>query len=167
MRLIYIDEKYTDFLREYDARVSYNKNTTYQRPFIGVLLNIGEMEYFAPLTSSFKGKKLKDNPKPESTTFFPIKKCELGGVNFNNMIPVVKSVYWFIDTNIYITDTPKLKSEKIKLLNIIRFLRKNKNKIIIKAKKIYNLQITNKLYANYKDITCDFKLLEEKAIMYL
>lgn len=49
--LVKVDTKYCDILREYDYRVSYNKGTKVLRPFIGVIFMIGDIKYFAPLSS--------------------------------------------------------------------------------------------------------------------
>ena len=54
------------------------------RPFIGVLFEINECKYFAPLSS----------PKPKYKTmkttldFLKISNADLGAINFNNMLPV-------------------------------------------------------------------------------
>lgn len=161
--LVYIDEGYTDFLRIVDKRVPYNMNYSYQRPFLGALFSIQNLLYFAPLTTSSKGKKLMDSPKQESLTFMPIENCKFGGINFNNMIPVVEGVYENVDLNYNKDDHPKIKSEKIKLNRMLRFLRKNLDHIILKAKIIYNKQIKGELFENYAKVTCDFKKLEEQS----
>lgn len=164
--LVYIDEEYTDFLRTVDKRVPYNINRTYQRPFTGILFKVQNMEYFAPLTTSSKGKKLMQNPKQESITFLPIENCRFGGVNFNNMIPVVAGVYTYINLTIAPNDDEKARREKIKYMRILRFLRKNHDKIIVKAKKIYNLQRSGELYENYMKVTCDFAILEKQCMLW-
>ena len=161
MLIVRIEQRYTDYLRQFDSRVSINIDNTYVRPYIGVLFKVRDKEYFAPLTSSGKGKKLKDAPKAESTTFFPIDNCQLGGINLNNMIPVVAGVYVPFD----IANEPNPK-KKIFLQKQVIFLRKHEEYIIIKAKKLYNMKISGKLYENYDRVTCDFKLLEEKAALY-
>ena len=163
MKIVYIDSAYTDYLRKVDNRVSFNKNITYQRPYIGILFSIGKKEYFAPLTSSGKNNKLIDKPMPESVTFFPLDKCRLGGINLNNMIPVVKSVYWLVDLNILTTDKKWQVNKKNMLRKTIRFIRKHRESIIIKSKFLYNLSAQGKLFGNRKEITCDFKRLEEAA----
>ena len=163
MELVFIDEKYTDFLRKIDEKVSFNVNLTYQRPYVGVLLNVGDKKYFAPLTSSGKSKKLCENPKQESVTFLPIENCMFGGINFNNMIPVVDGVYWTVELEFSPKDNKFERAKKFKLQRANRFIRKNKDLIIVKAKHLYNLYLKNKLFQNVKDITCDFKKLEEQA----
>ena len=161
MLLVRIEQRYTDYLRQFDSRVSINIDNRYVRPYIGVLFRIRDKEYFAPLTSSGKGKKLKNAPKAESTTFFPIDNCKLGGINLNNMIPVVGGVYHLFD----IAHEPNPK-KKILLQKQVIFLRKHEKHIIAKAKKLYYLKVNGGLYENYDNVTCDFKLLEEKASLF-
>ena len=166
MQLIYIDSAYTDYLSKVDNRVSWNKNVIYQRPYIGVLLNIQDKKYFAPLTSSAKNHRLADRPMKESVTFYPIDECRLGGINLNNMIPVIDGVYWLVDLNLDSSDNRVQRNKKMLLRKTIRFLRKNKDSIIIKAKFLYNLYCDDELYGNRKKITCDFRKLEEAANKY-
>lgn len=52
-----------------------------KQPFIGIVFNIGEILYFAPLTSP-KPKFKKLNNKID---FYKLKNGELGAINFNNM----------------------------------------------------------------------------------
>lgn len=51
LKLVIVDSKYCDYLRKIDKRVPYNFSKKENRPFVGVLFNIDEMEYFAPLSS--------------------------------------------------------------------------------------------------------------------
>jgi len=159
--IVTIDQSYTDFLRQFDHRVSKNHDKDYIRPYIGVLLEVNHRKYFAPLTSSGKGKKLHENPKRESITFFPINECRYGGVNLNNMIPVVDGVYHEID----IDNIPEWNRRKM-LQEQLRFLRTNEFTIVMKARKIHRLRVSGSLFENYASVTCDFKLLEEKAEIY-
>lgn len=57
-RIVKVDYKYCDYLRQFDKRVAYNKDRKELRPFVGVLFEINDIEYFAPLTSP-KEKHLK------------------------------------------------------------------------------------------------------------
>ncbi len=161
MEIVSIKQEYTDYLHNYDNRVSKNIDKTYVRPYLGVLLVVKNLKYFAPLTSSGKGKKLAVAPKSESITFYPIDNCKLGGINLNNMIPLVDGVY--------------KKYTEIKTLNSVqknfhekqlRFLRKNQSHIKKKAIKIYRLKVAGKLYPNYDAVTCDFLKLEKAAMAY-
>ena len=55
-----IDENYINYLCSFDSHIAYNKNE--KRPYIGVLLNIKNHLYFAPLFSpKIKHKFYKNN----------------------------------------------------------------------------------------------------------
>ena len=41
-----IDDKYIDYLYQFDDKVPYNKNQ--KRPYIGVIIEIDNIKYFAP-----------------------------------------------------------------------------------------------------------------------
>lgn len=53
----------------------------------GILFKIDTFEYFAPLSSP----KLKHIKMKNTLDFLKIKNGELGAINFNNMIPVMKN----------------------------------------------------------------------------
>ncbi len=82
MRFYHIAEDYIDFLREYDGKVPMNKNGT--RPYIGVLLIVEGLRYFAPLTSP----KPKHLHMKNGKDFRKIGGGKYGAINLNNMIPV-------------------------------------------------------------------------------
>ncbi len=50
-RIVKVDYKYCDYLRQFDNKVPYNARSKELRPFIGILFLINECEYFAPLSS--------------------------------------------------------------------------------------------------------------------
>lgn len=159
--LVKVDTKYCDYLREYDYRVSYNKGTKELRPFIGVIFMIGEIKYFAPLSSP-KEKHLK---MKNTIDFLKIKNGELGAINFNNMIPVLTTNYTLLDLD----KSYKRKGDKLynKLLQEqLLWLNSNKKQVKTKAIKLYQLYISNKLSDNIKERCCNYKLLEEKCIEY-
>lgn len=162
LKLVKIKQSYTDYLRKYDNRVSFNCDYDYERVYIGVLFKIkNDLLYFAPLTSSAKGMKLKYHPQRESITFYPLRHCRIGGINFNNMIPVIEGVYKVIKIN-------EVKNIKFKHLyiNQLREINKNNKLLLKKARTIYNLKIQKRLYKSFDDVTCDFKLLEKMAKLY-
>ena len=165
--LVYIDDRYTDYLHKYgDTRVSYNNNLNYQRPYVGILFSVKGKQYFAPLTTSAKGEKLFNKPKKENITFWPIDDCRYGGINFNNMIPVVEGVYKHIQMDLCSSDFDWERRQKIRYMNIRRILRKEQEYLTLKAKKLYNHQIAGTLLPHYQKITCDFKKLEAAAGVY-
>lgn len=87
LKLYFIDAKYVDYLRMFDDKVFYNKNTT--KPYVGVVYIFNKHNYFAPLSSP-KPKHLKMNSN--AIDIFKINDGRQGIVNINNMIPTLKNV---------------------------------------------------------------------------
>ena len=58
LMLVKLDSKYCDYLRKYDSKVPYNFDRKKNRPFVGVLFEVNDFKYFAPLSSP-KAKYLK------------------------------------------------------------------------------------------------------------
>lgn len=85
MDFYHIKDNYINYLRSFDSKVAENKNE--KRPYVGIVLSIDGIDYFAPFTS----------PKPKHLTmkngidFRKIDGGKLGAINLNNMIPVLQS----------------------------------------------------------------------------
>ncbi len=73
MKFYHIKEEYIDYLRSFDSNVAINKNES--RPYVGVILEIGAIKYYAPFTSP-KSKHLK---MKNSIDFRKINEGKLGG----------------------------------------------------------------------------------------
>lgn len=161
MKELYIYEvnpSYLRFLHKVDHRVSVKFNN---RPFVGVITMINGMEYLLPLTSKTTIERKKEGKKKRAdkiTTFIrDTSGKEIANILHNNMIPVSNQVC------------------KIKMINSeldtfesneIRFIRKHKNDIISKARKVYEDRIKQKdPFLNR--MCCDFKLLEKYRQKYL
>ena len=103
-----IDDNYIKYLSQFDKHIAYNKNQ--KRPYIGVVIVVGEHYYFAPLFSPKpKHKNYKDN-----LTFFKIvntkTKNDLGIIRFSDMIPVPQNSVYLLDSfegRIHITNENK------------------------------------------------------------
>ena len=93
MRLYHTKDEYIDFLRKYDEKVAINKKES--RPYVGVVLLVDGIKYYAPLTSP----KAKHREMKNSKDFRKIDQGRLGAINFNNMIPVPDSALMMIDIN--------------------------------------------------------------------
>lgn len=161
LKIVRVNSDYCDYLREFDNRVSYNKNEKELRPFIGILFIIDDCEYFAPLSSpKAKHKKMKN-----TVDFFKIKDGELGAVNFNNMIPVNKNNYTIVELNKETLTLAELKYQKL-LQEQLDWLNKNYYQVKNKSFKLYKLYNNGKLTENIKNRCCNFKLLERKCLDY-
>lgn len=85
MRFYHIRDDYITFLRQYETKVEENKNES--RPYVGVVLQIGSIAYYAPFTSP----KPKHQNMKNGKDFRKIGQGKYGAINFNNMIPVPDS----------------------------------------------------------------------------
>ncbi|MBO5479368.1 MAG: type III toxin-antitoxin system ToxN/AbiQ family toxin [Clostridia bacterium] len=158
-----IDNKYIGYLSQFDKHIAYNKNE--KRPYIGVVIVVEEHYYFAPLFSP----KQKHKTYKNNLSFFRIvnakTKSELGIIRFSDMIPVPQESVYLIDIKNKSYGYKRLLSEQYSYINMLE----NRQKIMDKAEKIYNIVIGNnkgKMAKFYKDLSCDFKLLEEKCLEY-
>ena len=161
LKLVKVDYEYCNFLRKFDNRVSYNEGAKELRPYVGILFEINDMEYFAPLSSP-KKKHLK---MKNTIDFYKIDEGKLGAINFNNMIPVNKNNYELLDLKSKSNNTSEMKYKKL-LLEQLDYLNENYFHVVSNSYKLYELYINNKLPANIKNRCCNFSLLETKCGEY-
>lgn len=154
LKLVKIDSNYCDYLRKYDLKVPYNYGKKETRPFVGVLFDVENKLYFAPISSP-KSKHLK---MKESIDFLKLDKGYLGVLNFNNMIPVKENFYKEIDFS-EISDS----KYKILLKKQYYWVNRNKDKVYSFSRRLYKLFINNNLDKKIYSRCCNFKLLEEKC----
>ncbi len=159
--LVKLDSNYCDYLRKYDKKVPFNFNEKELRPFVGVLFEINDCMYFAPLSSP-KPKHLKLKNKID---FLKIDNGKLGAINFNNMLPVTKKNIVKLDLNKKCKTNDDIKYIKL-LKEQIYWLNRNSEKLYGKSKKLYNNYMNNKLTSSLLNRCCNFKLLEEKCREY-
>ena len=138
-KIVKVDSKYCDYLRQYDNKVSYNAGTKDLRPFIGVLFMIDKCEYFDPLSSP----KPKHSKLKNTLDLIKIENGTYGVVNFNNMIPVMDKNYVIFDLNKKTEN--RAENFRLELLrNQLRWLTANKKDVNTKSKLLYNLYKSNK-----------------------
>jgi len=161
-KIVKVDYKYCNYLRNFDSKVCYNAGSKTLRPFVGVLFSVGEYEYFAPLSSpKEKHKKLKN-----TLDLIKIKEGNYGVININNMIPVNDKCYEEFDLNKK-SNNQKENFRIILMNNQLRWLNSHKNEIYTKSKLLYSLYKQDKLPKNLKDRCCNYPLLEEKCEKYM
>ena len=91
MKFYNIKDDFIAFLRQFDSKVAENKNQT--RPYVGIVLEVNSIKYYAPFPSpKAKHKKMKNGKD-----FRKINNGIYGAINFNNMIPVLDSALVEID----------------------------------------------------------------------
>lgn len=168
IEMIEVDEAYTDFLRnQIDSRVAmeHSKFNQFSRPFIGILISCKTYKYVIPLSSP-KKKHLK---MKNSVDFHKIDGGKYGAINFNNMFPVMSSVYRKIDTSLNDVKNQSEWHYKNLLINQLTWLNKldNKKMIIHKAENLYNSYKNGTLNKYVYKRCCNFIKLEMKYMDYL
>ena len=154
MRFYHIKDEYIAFLRQYDQRVALNKQQ--KRPYIGVVVEVDGMKYYAPLTSP----KPKHRQMKNGKDFRKIKQGEYGAINFNSMIPVIDSALLSFD----IEQIPDEQYRRL-LQNQYKAVKADKEAIEKTAEELHTLVLTEDALLSTHDREiktrcCDFALLE-------
>lgn len=153
-----VSHKYIDYLLPYAPHLFRNKKAgqQHERKYIGVILHINEVEYFVPL-SSFKPKH--NTMSEDMTDFIKIKKYAV--INLNNMFPVPKSEYTYIDIS-----KEKDKAYQALLRSEYRYIKSIQDKIRKNALVVYKHKLQNGNSTGLGKRCNDFKLLEELSKKY-
>ncbi|MBO5004522.1 MAG: type III toxin-antitoxin system ToxN/AbiQ family toxin [Clostridia bacterium] len=155
-----INEKYVKYMSKFDNRISKSYDEKRRRPFIGIVLNVEGILYFAPFTSP----KRKHVTMKNTIDFLKIDDGRLGAINFNNMIPIPIEECIKIDI-----ENEQDKNYKALLHKQINWCNKRENVDIIlnRAKKIYEKVLNKKLPEQVINRCCDFNMLEGKLREYI
>lgn len=157
LQLYQIDADYIKYLHKIDYRISVKYNN---RPFVGIVTMINNVNYVLPLTSQTTQERKKDGKNKRSaiiTTFVKdTNGTEIANILHNNMFPIKDGVYTPLNINAEV-DTYES--------NEIRFIRKNSQNIINKAQRVYKDRTTKHNTFLYK-CCCDFKKLEMHYMNY-
>ena len=160
LKLYRINEEYAKFIYNNDKKVSKSFHIKNKRPFVGIILRINNINYFAPLSSpKNKHKNMKNN-----IDFIKINKGRDGVINLNNMIPILMNQCYEIDIK------EEIKNDKkygIILKYQLVWCNKNSEQIINSAKRLYSLIVNNKANLNLKNRCCNFKFLEKKLNQFI
>ncbi len=154
LRIYRIDDKYIRFLRSRDSRVQFNKSA--HRPYVGVVLHVGEFRYFVPMESP---KANHANIKP-GKHLLKMDGGKLGILGFNNMVPVCDDALIEFD----IASEPDAKYRNL-LINQAAFCNKTKADILDRASRTY-FDVVNNKNRFLVSICCDFKKLEKACKAY-
>ncbi len=161
LSIVKLNVEYCNYLRQYDNKVPYNFGEKVNRPYVGVLFDVDDCSYFAPLSS----------PKPKHLTmknkmdFLKIDDGKLGAINFNNMLPVKDQNVVKIDLNKNLSNEYDIKYNNM-LKRQIYWLNRHHKKLYDKSRKLYYNYKEDKLPYNIKVRCCNFPLLEEKCHEY-
>lgn len=174
IKLYRVKEDYVNYLRSFCNTVRFNNNH-HVETYVGILLEIEERKYVAPITHIMKENKINQIPiivKKEDGTI----ENKLGTILLHNMIPVYDS----IDDKIYElvefdflknSDNIKDRQEYSKLLEQYKWINidKNKSQILRKSKNVYDITF-NEDHPDHdflcNILKCNFSLLEEAMDQY-
>lgn len=158
IKLYEVNPDYIDYLVPYAPHLFQNKRPGQhnERKYIGVVLSIKNMNYFAPL-SSFKPK----HEKMKNGLDF-IKIGNYAVININNMLPVPEGEFTYVDI-------PSVKDVQYrKLLQTeYRIIRKLQDKIRNQAAEVYKHKVNQGNGTVLAKRCNDFLLLEEKCRQFL
>ena len=163
MELYTVDTKYIDYLKEFEPHIWVNEENSRLRPYVGVVMDIGDYKYYAPLSSP----KPKHQNMTDRLDFIRLEhRGQLKAViNLNNMIPVDDSLLSKIDIA-GITDRFYKDLLNVEMIDIRR-----KTETILKNSKSIYTKITKfagePRNARLVSLCYDFLLLEQKLKDYL
>lgn len=154
LRVYRIRDHYIRFLKSRDSKVQDNKNK--RRPYVGVVLLIGEYRYFVPMES----------PKPNHEKLkagkhiLKLDNGNYGLLGFNNMVPVHEDALIEFD----IDAEPDEKYRNL-LKRQATICNRMKAAILAHASRTYYDVVNNK-NKFLVQISCDFKKLEKACKEY-
>ena len=160
LKLYRINNEYAKYIYHQDKNVLKAFDIKGKRPFIGIILTINKINYFAPLSSP----KKKHEKMKNSIDFLKINSGRDGVINLNNMVPIPEKQYTEINIK---EEIQKDKKYGVILKYQIKWCNENKEQIINNTNKLYNLIINKKAKLSLSKRCCNFKLLEEKLKQFI
>lgn len=154
IKLYEVNPKYIDYLIPYAPHLFQNKQPGQhnERKYIGIVLTVNGIHYFAPL-SSFKAKH-----KNMKNGLDFIKIGNYAVININNMFPVPDGEYTYVN----IPNVKDLQYRKL-LITEYRIIRKLQDKIKNNASEVYKHKVTKGNATALAKRCNDFILLEGKS----
>ena len=150
LRIYGVKDSYIEYLSKYQEHMFLHKDGAFGRKYTGVVLEINQFSYFAPL-SSFKSKHKK---MKESVDFIKLK--DYAVINLNNMIPVPKGQ--LIALNINAEKDPHY---RFLMQTESREINRQKDRIRKNAEIVYNHKRRNENSTPLAKRTNDFEILEK------
>lgn len=157
IKLYEVNSNYIDFLIPYAPHLFQNKKPDQrnERKYIGIILIVHNMKYFAPL-SSFK---IKHEKMKNGLDFIKIGNYAV--INLNNMFPVPDGEYIYVD----IKQEKNVQYRKL-LMAEYRIIKKLQDKIKNNAAELYKHKIEKGSTTALAKRCNDFVLLESKCSQY-
>lgn len=157
IELYEVNPGYIDYLVPFAPHLFHNKKQEQhnERKYIGIILIVNDLKYFAPL-SSYKPK----HDKMKNGLDF-IKIGNYAVVNINNMFPVPNGEYTYVDIK-----TVKNEQYRKLLMSEYRIIKKLQDKIRKNATELYRHKKEKGMTSVLAKRCNDFILLEEKCREY-
>ena len=157
IKLYEIEPAYVEYLSNYATHLFHNRQPgqSNERKYIGVILTVNGMDYFAPLTSF----KEKHSRMQQSVDFIKIKRYAV--INLNNMFPVPDGLASYVDIS-------KERNDRYRslLLAEYRAIKGMQEKIRKNAVIVYRHRIENGTTTSLGKRCNDFLLLEDACRKY-
>lgn len=154
-----VSDSYINYLHTLEPKIHQNyPNAT--KPQVGILLNINEHQYIAPLSSYNTPQKALKYDKIKNKTIFkiwddsvtPMK--SLAVIHINNMYPIIQTEIEWMDFSL---EDP---GYQIVLNKEYSYIDKHKEAIREQAKELYDAVLKGQSF--YKSMSNDFLLLEKE-----
>ena len=158
-----VDSAYCDYLRISDPCVPYTMDKKARRPFVGILIEVNGVNYYAPLSSP----KPKHVAMKNQVDFIKIDQGQYGVINLNNMIPIHGNSVTVINPTIKPTDSRQDKDYKNLLANQLTWCNAHKTEILNKTLKLYSIITNGKGYPQLTARCCNFLLDEQNLNIYI
>lgn len=155
LKLYEINANYIKYLAQYQEHIFISDGDKANRKYIGIVLQINGMNYFAPL-SLFKPKHKR---MKESVDFIKIR--DYAVININNMVPVPDGQYHLVDVN-----GTKDKQYRYLMQAENREIHRQRNRIIKNADIVYRHKLRNGDTTPLAKRTNDFRELEKRCKEY-
>lgn len=156
IKLYEVVPRYIDYLSPHARHLFHNKQAGQQneRKYIGIVLTVNGMDYFAPL-SSFKEKHRR---MQESLDFIKAKNYAV--INLNNMFPVPAGQYSYVDIS-------KVRDSRYRSLlqSEYRYIKSIQQRIRKNAATLYGLKVNGPVSPLTKRCN-DFAALEKLCKQY-
>ncbi len=162
MSIYIVKNDYIDFLNRCDSHVMWSKDDSgHPRPYVGIIFEINEFVYFAPLTHNGKRWKSFDD-------HIVLENGNIGAIKFPRMIPVAKAnqnelIAELVYKNLMLSENIATKKYGYLIRKQYWDIKRQWNSILNLAYKVYFEKETIKRKSPYY---CDFKKLEKRALLY-
>jgi protein AbiQ len=151
LKFYQVDKDYLAYLKRFENKVPDYEYSENEKFYCGVVVEINNYRYFAPVSSFAK--------KQKTNILIEHKGQVLGSIRFSFMIPVPESLLTKVDFS-------ELEEPyKSLVIKEYTYCKNNQEKIRKKAVSIYSKGLNKNSFIGQQ--CCDFKLLEEKHDEYL